>query len=278
LIPKDYITEWREHAPWVQDAQVEQDLVISRALVEIFRIPDVVERLAFRGGTALYKLHLRPAARYSEDIDLVQVAPGPIGVTFDAIRAVVDPWLGEPRRVLKEGRVNVLYRFRSEDEPARPMRLEIEINSREHFTEHGHVRSAFEMHSGWWAGSAQITTFSLEELLGTKLRALFQRKKGRDLFDVWYALKNGANPENIVTCFARYMRESGHDVSRAEFEQNLAGKLEDTSFLGDITPMLRMGTGWDPHDAARIVCSELLARLPGRPWRRASEKSQATVS
>ena len=91
MIPKDYITEWREHAPWVQDTQVEQDLVISRALVEIFRIPDIAERLAFRGGTALYKLHLRPAARYSEDIDLVQVAPGPIGVTFDAIRAVVDP-------------------------------------------------------------------------------------------------------------------------------------------------------------------------------------------
>jgi Nucleotidyl transferase AbiEii toxin, Type IV TA system len=77
LIPKDYITEWREHAPWVQDAQVEQDLVISRALIEIFRVPEIAARLAFRGGTALYKLHLRPAARYSEDIDLVQVAPGP---------------------------------------------------------------------------------------------------------------------------------------------------------------------------------------------------------
>ena len=35
MIAKDYITEWRAHAPWVTDAQVEQDLVISRALVEI---------------------------------------------------------------------------------------------------------------------------------------------------------------------------------------------------------------------------------------------------
>jgi predicted nucleotidyltransferase component of viral defense system len=273
LIPKDYITEWREHAPWVQDAQVEQDLVISRALVEIFRIPELAERLAFRGGTALYKLHLRPAAPYSEDIDLVQVAPGPIGVTFDAVRAVVDPWLGEPRRVLKEGRVNLLYRFRSEDEPSRPMRLKIEINSREHFTEHGHVRSAFEMRSRWWTGSAQITTFSLEELLGTKLRALFQRKKGRDFFDVWYALKGGANPANVVTCFARYMRESGHTVSRAEFEHNLAGKLEDTSFLGDIMPLLRMAAGWDPHEAARVISSELLARLPGLAWKRPPKKA-----
>lgn len=71
--------------------------MISRALVEIFRVPHLAQRLAFRGGTALFKLHLTPAARYSEDIDLVQIAPEPIGETLDAVRAVLDPWLGEPR-------------------------------------------------------------------------------------------------------------------------------------------------------------------------------------
>lgn len=68
MIPRDYITEWRAHAPWVQDVQVEQDLVISRALVEIFSQPGLSDALVFRGGTALYKLYLTPAARYSEDI------------------------------------------------------------------------------------------------------------------------------------------------------------------------------------------------------------------
>jgi predicted nucleotidyltransferase component of viral defense system len=77
VIPRDFITEWRAEAPWVQDFQVEQDLVISRALVEIFSHPLLREALAFRGGTALYKLHLKPAARYSEDIDLVQTNPFP---------------------------------------------------------------------------------------------------------------------------------------------------------------------------------------------------------
>ena len=76
MIPRDYITEWRAHAPWVQDIQVEQDLVICRALVAIFSDPHLKEALAFRGGTALYKLHLKPAARYSEDIDLVQIKAG----------------------------------------------------------------------------------------------------------------------------------------------------------------------------------------------------------
>jgi hypothetical protein len=123
VIPAAYITEWRTHAPWTQDAWVEQDLVISRALVEIFSAEGLANRLAFRGGTALYKLYLTPAARYSEDIDLVQTRSEPIGDTLDLVRGTLDPWLGTPKRVLKEGRVNLLYRFESEDVP--PLRLRV---------------------------------------------------------------------------------------------------------------------------------------------------------
>ncbi len=53
MIPQAFITEWRQRAPWSQDAQVEQDLIISRAMVEIFSHPLLTENLAFRGGTAL---------------------------------------------------------------------------------------------------------------------------------------------------------------------------------------------------------------------------------
>jgi hypothetical protein len=152
VIARDYITAWRAQAPWVSDHQVEQDLVISRALVQIFNVEGIGRRLAFRGGTALYKLYLRPAARYSEDIDLVQVTPEAIGDTFDAVRSVLDPWLGTPRRDLREGRVSLVNRFTSEDEPPKPLRLKIEVNSREHFTEHGHVALPVEVRSEWWSG------------------------------------------------------------------------------------------------------------------------------
>jgi hypothetical protein len=84
MIPRDYITEWRAQAPWVDNAQVEQDLVICRALVAIFSHPVLKEALAFRGGTALYKLYLKPAARYSEDIDFVQIRAEPAGGVMEA--------------------------------------------------------------------------------------------------------------------------------------------------------------------------------------------------
>lgn len=89
MIPRDYVTAWRAVAPWVADAQVEQDLVISRALVEMFSHPLLARSLAFRGGTALYKLYLTPAARYSEDIDIVQVEAGPAGAAMDAVNATL---------------------------------------------------------------------------------------------------------------------------------------------------------------------------------------------
>jgi len=266
MIAREHINAWREHAPWVSDAQVEQDLVISRALVEIFGDPVLARRLAFRGGTALFKLHLRPPARYSEDIDLVQITSEPIGETFDAVRAVLDPWLGAPRRDIKEGRVNLVYRFQSEEQPVKPLRLKIEINSREHFTELGYTHSAFAVQSRWWSGSAEITTFALEEMLGTKLRALYQRRKGRDVFDLWYGLTHGAAAaDRIVACFERYMREGGHHVTRAVFAANLQRKLADPLFCADMSPLLRPGTGWDVERAVELVMSELLARLSDEP-------------
>ena len=90
MIPRDYVTAWRTRAPWVQDAQVEQDLILSRALVEIFSHPVLAKGLAMRGGTAIYKLYRQPPARYSEDIDLVQIEAGPAGLLMDALREVLN--------------------------------------------------------------------------------------------------------------------------------------------------------------------------------------------
>lgn len=73
MIPKPYIAKWQKHAPWKEFSQVEQDLIISRTLIELFSDDFLKENLAFRGGTALHKLYLNPAPRYSEDIDLVQI-------------------------------------------------------------------------------------------------------------------------------------------------------------------------------------------------------------
>jgi predicted nucleotidyltransferase component of viral defense system len=134
VIPKAGIIAWRHVAPWVSDAQVEQDLIMSRALVAIFRDEFLARQLAFRGGTALNKLYFKPPRRYSEDIDLVQAEKGPIGPIFDALQRALNPFLGTPKRKQAEGTMTLTYRVGSEGPPVIPLRLKIEINTREHFT------------------------------------------------------------------------------------------------------------------------------------------------
>jgi len=268
MIPKDYITEWRDRAPWILDRQVEQDLVISRALVELFSQRSIADALAFRGGTALYKLHFRPAARYSEDIDLVQTRAGSIGPVMDAIHGALDPWLGKPKWKQSDGRVTLSYRFDSEDAPPVALKLKVEINSREHFTVLGLGDHRFDVSSRWFTGTADIRTYQLDELLGTKLRALYQRKKGRDLFDLGLALdRGGVSAQRLVDVFAKYMEEDGLRVTRAMFEQNLAAKKTDSVFTADMTPLLAHGQEWTFDVAFDRVWNELVALLPGDPWK-----------
>jgi len=264
MIPADYIKEWKQKAPWPRNDQVEQDLIICRAIIEIFNHPLLAENLAFRGGTALFKLHL-PPVRYSEDIDLVQVKPGPIGPVMDALQEKLNAWLGKPRRKQSEGRITLTYRMMSE--AGMPLRLKMEINSREHMTVLGFESHTFGVQSRWFSGSASVLTYQLDELLGTKVRALYQRSKGRDLFDLWIAFAKAAvQPERVVHCFQKYMEHEGHKVSRAEFEQNLLEKLRDATFIEDIGPLLTSDSDFDFREAAALLMKQLLPLIPGEPW------------
>jgi len=265
VIPRDYITEWRGQAPWIDDAQVEQDLVISKALVDIFSHPTLSEALAFRGGTALFKLHIQPPARYSEDIDLVQVNAEAAGPIMDALREVLNPWLDKPRYKQTEGRVTFTYRFQSEDTPPMPLRLKVEINTREHFAVDGFTKMPFEVSSRWFNGACEINTYALNELLGTKLRALYQRRKGRDLFDLAVALDHpDSDPDQIIEIFRQYMDHGGHHVTQKEFAENLEAKLQDKNFAADIGPLLSSEYEWDMNAMAEVVSQTLIERIPDK--------------
>lgn len=268
MIPQANITAWRSVAPWADDAQVEQDLILSRAVVDLFAEPSIADKLALRGGTALNKLFIRPPSRYSEDIDLVQTTAGTIGPLLDAIRARLDSWLGRPKRSSAVGGVALVYLFESEIPPIRALRLKIEINTREHFSVFGFRAPPVTVANPWFTGTANVATYELDELLGTKLRALYQRRKGRDLFDLWLCLDRGLlNADRVVACFAEYMRREQHTVSRAEFERNLHDKLTDTTFLGDVSPLLAANVSYDARAAMALVQEVLVSRLPGDPWR-----------
>lgn len=127
MIPRRYIEEWKINAPWPENAQVEQDLIIERALVEIFPDEMLRENLAFRGGTALHKIYLKPQARYSEDIDLVQVKGETIGPVLNRLRQRLSFLESKPKIEQRKHNNTITYRFTSEVAPVINMRLKVEI-------------------------------------------------------------------------------------------------------------------------------------------------------
>ena len=262
MIPQAAITHWRNVVPWPQDAQVEQDLILSRALVEIFQEPTLLKGLLLRGGTALYKLLVKPPRRYSEDIDLVQVSPGPIGSVLDAIRTRLDPLLGSPRRERNPDNVTLRYRMESEIPPVVPIRLKIEINTREHFAVFGAASHSLNIRSPWFEGRAAVQTYTLDEILATKLRALYQRRKGRDLFDLWIGVGlKPVYPKKVIHAFRRYLEAEGSKVTRKDFQSNLAAKIESRPFNEDLRPLLAPGVRYDAMKAAKVVSETLLSLL-----------------
>ena len=60
--------------------------------------------------------------------------------------------------------------------------MKVEINTREHLNILGLKEIPFEVNNAWYSGKCNVTGYSIEELLGTKLKALYGRKKGRDLW------------------------------------------------------------------------------------------------
>ena len=263
MIAKSYITEWSEKAPWSTNVQVEQDLFICRALCSIYQDEFLARHLAFRGGTALGKLYLKPQPRYSEDIDLVQVQAEPIKETIDHLRDAL-AWLGEPVVKQKKHNNTLVFKVQPTDMDAGEIHLKVEINCKEHFSVYPMVRVPFAVNSSWFKGVCEVLTYELAELTGTKLRAVYQRRKGRDLFDLWkiLTLVPEIDRERVMQSYERYLGfTASHLPTYKEFVMNMEEKLQDEEFLADTDLILGPEVEYDAVVAWTKVLDELVVRL-----------------
>ncbi len=269
MIPLSHIQEWSAVAPWPDSRQIEQDLIISRALCDLFNSPALAGAVAFRGGTAIHKLLFDRPLRYSEDIDLVQIRPEPIGDTIDAIRDALG-WLGKCNREQAGHSTHLVFKFAPEAEPETRLKLKVEINTREHQNLFALRKYPFSMESRWHQAQTDIVSFEPEELFGTKLRALLQRRKNRDLFDLDLGLTQlSMDLGKIIASFEHYLALEGNPISRAVAEQRMLEKFT-RSLTEDIAPLLPSGVRFEENDAVDAfgrIWKGLIVRMQGEPWK-----------
>lgn len=258
MIPVTAITAWGTRRPWPTPEQVEQDLLLSRAICAIATDEYLGEELVFRGGTALHKLHLDQPFRYSEDLDYVRRTSSGIAPLTQALTRLGES-LGFVRTRVSE---HPKAYWRTTADSGVPLRIKIEVNTHERSPVLPLIHHEHHVESSWWVGSAPVQTFQPAELVATKIRALYQRSKGRDLFDLWLALDHlQLKPAEILAAFEPY-RPAGMTAERAR--ANLARKLDDRGFRTDLDPLVtNWPDGYALESAAGLIGSKLLDRLDG---------------
>ena len=255
--------------PWPLQRQVEQDLLLCLAMAALFDDEFLRSQIAMRGGTLLHKVHLAPAARYSEDIDLVVYGDRPDAHIAKAIQRVLGGVFGKPtdsiwntfqlaiRNVVKPSRVlRLTYSVSSVSEPGTTLNIVVEANVTERKPHRAIVQIPFEFKYRDATIRSALNGYDLHEMLGTKMRALFQRKRGRDLFDLYWALTRATpsvDPAIVVDSFRHYLEREGVSAARSEFIAILDSHLADRGFCNDMLPLLRVGLDYDPQIAGELV-------------------------
>ncbi len=258
MIPRSSITEWSRVAPWTTIDQVEQDLLLARLIIEIANDDYLGNELVFRGGTCLHKIRISPPMRYSEDLDYVRRSEGGIGELVTALRRIGER-LG--MKVNYEISRYPKVRFSAPFESGNgTMKIKIEVNTFERSPARPPEHVPFIVESGWFTGTANVQTFATAELLATKIRALYQRSKGRDLFDLWLGLTRlGTTPHDLIDAFGPYRPEG---ITSSLAIANLSQKLQRPEFRGDLDRLTsEPPKGYDIDTAGQLIIDRLLALL-----------------
>lgn len=265
---------------WPELYQVEQDLLLSLAMTAIFNDKFLAMQVAMRGGTVLHKVHLAPPARYSEDIDLVAIGDRPEAHIKKGLMRVLREILGKEkssawtwlkltvRNAAKPSRIlRCIFKVQSVSEPARELTIEVEVNVSERNPKFDLQSLPFAFRFRDESRATTIISYNINEMLGTKLRAMFQRKKGRDLFDLYWALTAQTlvpvDTGAVLVAFTHYMREESTTVPRSEFLAHLSDCLADQKgFCQDMAALLKRSHAFDPAAAGEVVIQRLLNQLP----------------
>jgi predicted nucleotidyltransferase component of viral defense system len=173
-------------------AAVEKDFVISAILLLISELPEFSKysrKMAFRGGTCIKKVYFPDETRFSEDLDFTNLTIEKSNSFLEEVKPLIGRNLG----------VTTFERTEVEYQNERGLDFTLYYTSilqqRNHIAFNLSTATPVEepkrmkvVVSPYFAASPKLPTMSLGEILAEKMRALLQRSRARDVFDIWYLI------------------------------------------------------------------------------------------
>ena len=261
-ITQRMLRNWADEVGISDLSLAEQDVRVSYALKEIFENDFLKPLLCLKGGTAINKLYLKDTSRLSVDLDFNHlgdkdtVAKQRPDVRKEIVKALArdDPSyeFGVTRRDWYQTTIQAAYKPLS---GLPSVKLKIEISHAERFPILDSKIKSFGLIDT--AESCKVITYSIDELVSTKLRALFTRAKGRDIYDIYQAGKMGLNKRLVRKMFIYYLFRVGKAYNPKLDYAKLNERLVKKQYIDDVTGYIRQGVDFSLDEAARNLTQDL---------------------
>jgi predicted nucleotidyltransferase component of viral defense system len=224
----------------VVKSTIDKDWALGHFIDAIFSIPELRQKLIFKGGTCLKKCYI-PDYRFSEDLDFTSTDKDFIltGKHLDNISAFLKQGVEMPTYIesLKELKFKdkltgyeAIIKFWGSDHPRNDSppatqrwqtKVKIEIILYELILFPVSYRDVVHSYSDILTENAlQVPCYSIEEVLAEKIRSLIQRSYSapRDFYDIWYLSKRYPELDYklIADAFHKKLAFKGHSFSAVE--------------------------------------------------------------
>lgn len=193
-------------AEWsLRDDIIEKDYALGWLLAAIAADDDLLRTWVFKGGTSLRKCYYE-TYRFSEDLDFTVIDGGPEAPeALVPIFERIGEWLANEagielvldersfvRRVNRRGNPTTQGRiaFRGPSRPPQLPKIRLDLTSDEVLVDRPVVRRIFHAYSDAPLPVRGVLSYSVTELLAEKLRALAERCRPRDLYDVIHVYRH----------------------------------------------------------------------------------------
>ena len=178
---------------------MEKDYVLSVVLTEISKWREA-KRLVFKGGTSLKKIHF-PKYRFSSDLDFTAIAnvktelkkrlesdfenTSVEGIKFVKLQDITEKDKNTLRIQMQyESGIGVFQGKPHVDSIILDFNFDAKVYAKI-------IQGKVNLPGEYGLAPEPILTMNLEEILAEKVDAIYSRRKPRDVYDLWYLLKNG---------------------------------------------------------------------------------------
>lgn len=235
----------------------ELDYRLVKTLQALYSDDFLSERLCMKGGTAINKLYLGETSRLSVDLDFNHLgSKEEVLKEKRAVRELIMELLKKQDNCYDVhyerpyGLTRIKARYKTVGGP--DQNFKIEISHVERFPIISPVKKKIMTPDGL----ADIVTYTLEELTATKLRALLERFKGRDIYDLFFISRLKPDSKIIRKMFLYYFYRSRKVFNPKVHYENIIKRYESGNYIDDVTAFIKPTVTFDLTAATKGVISQ----------------------